>query len=540
MDKFKVSTRLNILLALAASAFIALTVIYQVGIRHLGELQDSGYKRSSESAEVQVAANIGPLLYRVIADAIINRNLSESAKSWAAIKAQAENMLTRAQAVADTPEEKKNVEKAKNSYRELISTYEVKLQPLLAHADADIKQIRALDNEIDQHVHAIGEALMPVAKSLSAEAAESDTEFDATRSSIILYSLITAFALLAAMILTAIMISKSIIRQLGGEPNYAMEVSRRIAAGDLASEIQLAGAHQDSLMASMQLMQKQLAKLIGQIHASSNQLTASAEELAAASSQVSARSMQQSDDTASVSAAIEELTVSIDSVASNAQEASHIASDSRTRSDEGAHQVKDATDEMAVIAQTVNETSAQMTTLSEQSQKISSIANVIKEVADQTNLLALNAAIEAARAGEQGRGFAVVADEVRKLAERTTVSAKEISLMITSIQEHTEKGTITMQKATARVSNGLLLAEKAEDSMRQISDASSGVVQAVSGISTSLQEQRVASGEIAKRVESIAQTTEENSIAVSTVAATAGQLKSMASDLKQAVSEFRV
>lgn len=353
-------------------------------------------------------------------------------------------------------------------------------------------------------------------------------------------SLVAAFVMLAVMVGVSIYVARGIIRQLGGEPRYAVEVSRRIAAGDLSSRIDVKNAHQDSLMVSMKLMQDQLAELIRKIHVSSAQVTSSADELAEASGQVSARSSQQSDDTVSVSAAIEELTVSIDVVANNAQEAEQIAANSGLRSDEGARQVKNATEEMSKIAQAVTETSTQMVTLSEQSQQISSIANVIKEVADQTNLLALNAAIEAARAGEQGRGFAVVADEVRKLAERTTASAKEISTMIASIQDHTNKASDTMRHGTERVSNGVMLAERAEDSMRQISSDSKGVVHAVTGISNSLREQRTASGEIAKRVESIALMTEENSAAVSSVAATAEQLKSMANDLKQAVSGFHV
>jgi methyl-accepting chemotaxis protein len=152
--------------------------------------------------------------------------------------------------------------------------------------------------------------------------------------------------------------------------------------------------------------------------------------------------------------------------------------------------------EMTRIAQNVNETAQQMATLSEQSQQISSIANVIKEVADQTNLLALNAAIEAARAGEQGRGFAVVADEVRKLAERTTTSAQEISSMIASIQSHTDQATATMQQGNQRVTEGVALAGRAGESMRLISEGSRGVVHAVTGISSSLREQRSTSSDM--------------------------------------------
>lgn len=539
MNKLNVSSRLYILLSLATTAFSILLLIAYFGLGHLGELQDSGFKRSNESAEMQQSAKIGVVMYRVIADSIINRKLAESEKDWSEIKSRADKMLGRIHELADTAVEKQDAEKAKKAYQELVNLYENKLVPLLK-ADADLKEIRVIDDAMDVQIQAIDAALTPLAASLTAEAAEADQEFDSTRRSITSMSLVAAFVMLAVMVGVSIYVARGIIRQLGGEPRYAVEVSRRIAAGDLSSRIDVKNAHQDSLMVSMKLMQDQLAELIRKIHVSSAQVTSSADELAEASGQVSARSSQQSDDTVSVSAAIEELTVSIDVVANNAQEAEQIAANSGLRSDEGARQVKNATEEMSKIAQAVTETSTQMVTLSEQSQQISSIANVIKEVADQTNLLALNAAIEAARAGEQGRGFAVVADEVRKLAERTTASAKEISTMIASIQDHTNKASDTMRHGTERVSNGVMLAERAEDSMRQISSDSKGVVHAVTGISNSLREQRTASGEIAKRVESIALMTEENSAAVSSVAATAEQLKSMANDLKQAVSGFHV
>jgi methyl-accepting chemotaxis protein len=539
MENFKVSSRLYILLAIAAAAFSILLLIAQMGMGYLGDLQDTGYKRSSESTEMQLSAKIGPEMYRVIADSIINRNLAESAKDWSEIKAYSEKMLARAGEVADTPEEKKWAEQAKIAHRELITLYETKALPLLK-SDADLKEIRPLDGEIDKQVKAIEDAMTPFAQSLAAEAVEADKQFDTTRTRIISGSLVAALIMLGIMITLSLYVSKGITRQLGGEPRYAMEVSRRIAAGDLSTRVEVDHSDQDSLMASIKVMQDQLAELIRKVLSNSANVSRLAAELAAASSQVSASASQQSDDTVSVAASIEELTVSIDVVAGNAQEAEKIATDSGDRSDQGALQVKDATDEMTRIAQNVNETAQQMATLSEQSQQISSIANVIKEVADQTNLLALNAAIEAARAGEQGRGFAVVADEVRKLAERTTTSAQEISSMIASIQSHTEQATATMQQGNQRVTEGVALAGRAGESMRQISEGSKGVVQAVTGISGSLREQRSTSSDIAKRVENIAHMTEETSAAVSQVAATAVNLKSMADELKKAVSGFRV
>lgn len=539
MENLKVSSRLYILLAIAASAFSILLLIAQLGMGYLGYLQDAGQKRNSESIEMQLSAKIGPVKYRVIADSIINRNLIESAKDWSEIKSTSEKMLARANDLADTPEEKQWVEQAITPHRELITLYETKVLPLL-NADADLKDIRALDDEMDQHVKAIEDAMTPFAQSLAAESMEADKHFDTTRSRIILGSLVAALVMLVAMIILSLYVGRSITQQLGGEPRYAMEVSRRIAAGDLSTRVEVDHSAQDSLMVSIKVMQDQMADLIRKVLSNSATVSSLAAELAAASSQVSASASRQSNDTISVAASIEELTVCIEVVANNAQEAEIIATDSGNRSDQGAVQVKDATDEMTRIAKNVNETAQQMANLSEQSQQISSIANVIKDVADQTNLLALNAAIEAARAGEQGRGFAVVADEVRNLAKRTTTSAKEISSMIASIQSHTDHATATMQQGNQRVTEGVALAGRAGESMRQISEGAKGVVQAVTEISSSLREQRSASSDIAKRVENIAQMTEETSAAVHQVAASAVHLKSMADELKQAVSGFKV
>ena len=539
MDKLKVSSRLYILLGMAATAFIILLLFSAFGMKHLGELQDAGHKRDTESAEMQMTAKLGPVMYQIIADSIINRNLADSAKDWSAIKSKAETMLVRAKEIADTTDEKQNADAAMKSYRDLISTYEGSVLPLLK-TDADLKEIRPFDGTMDAQVKALDSALTPIAESLHKEAEAADQLFDSTRAQVISASLIAALVMLTVMIGVSLAVSKSILHQLGGEPAYAMEIASRIAAGDLSSRIEVDSTHGESLMVSMKRMQDQLAQLIRKIHDNATHVAASADELAAVTSQVSVSSVQQSQDTASVAAAIEELTVSIDEVAGNANQAEQIAADSGKRSDQGAVQVKDATDEMTRIARSVNETADQMATLTTQSKQISSIANVIKEVADQTNLLALNAAIEAARAGEQGRGFAVVADEVRKLAERTTSSAQEITIMIASIQEHTDKATATMQLGNERVSEGVVLAERAGDSMRHISESSKVVVSAVTGISNALREQRSASGEIAQRVANIAQMTDENSVGVSRVASTAGQLKSMADELKQAVSGFRV
>jgi methyl-accepting chemotaxis protein len=199
-----------------------------------------------------------------------------------------------------------------------------------------------------------------------------------------------------------------------------------------------------------------------------------------------------------------------------------------------------AAKEMEEIAQEVGGAAEQISGLGKKIEEIGSIVTVIREVADQTNLLALNAAIEAARAGEQGRGFAVVADEVRKLAERTTASAAQITEMVSAIQQGAHDAIIRMNNGNRRVGEGLVLTNKASESILQINVSSNHVVLAVNNITDQMQEQRIAAREIASNVEKIAQMAEENSLAVRSMSDSVINLDGMAGELSASVQRFRL
>lgn len=272
----------------------------------------------------------------------------------------------------------------------------------------------------------------------------------------------------------------------------------------------------------------------------SSQVAAAANRLATTSSGLLLSTGTQSEASSTVAAAVEEFSVSVDQVADNANQAERKASESSELSQVGGKEVGVAVTEILQIEEVVVKASQQMLELGHQATEIGSIVGVIKDVADQTNLLALNAAIEAARAGEQGRGFAVVADEVRKLAERTTSSAQEITNMVQSIQSRANVASKAMQESNELVGQSVLQIRNAGESMEKINGSSMDVMYAITDISQALKEQRIAGVEIAQNVEKIAQMTDAGRSSANEVAASANELATLANALDQEVAKFRV
>ena len=313
-----------------------------------------------------------------------------------------------------------------------------------------------------------------------------------------------------------------------------------IGQGVLNNRIEVkSGDEIGQLLASTQLMQAKLAEMIDHVRNSADQLAAAASQVASSSQRVAAGSQQQSESASGMAASVEELTISIGQVAENAFSAQELSTDSGRLSQEGNSVVHQAVDGIAQIASTVQKSSEIVRLLGEQSGQISTVVNVIKEIADQTNLLALNAAIEAARAGEQGRGFAVVADEVRKLAERTAQSTTQIAETIRKIQSGTDDAVHSMEAGVVQVNQGIVLAGQAGEAINRIEVTTASVMQAITDISSAIEEQSEASKEIARGVESIAQTTEQNAESMRESASIAQELQTLASGLQATVAQFR-
>ena len=232
--------------------------------------------------------------------------------------------------------------------------------------------------------------------------------------------------------------------------------------------------------------------------------------------------------------------MSIGEVVANAESTREAATDAASVSDQGAATTDDACQTINALAKTVNTSAGHVERLGERSAEISRITGVIREIADQTNLLALNAAIEAARAGEQGRGFAVVADEVRKLAERTSNATTEIGGMLNGIRNETETAVQGMRSGAEQVKNGVDLVSKASEVLRSINRDMHATVQRVGDITHASSEQQSAMTQLAKNVELVAAMTDQNVAVVGQTRTSVSELNSVSERLHKAVRQFSI
>lgn len=270
-----------------------------------------------------------------------------------------------------------------------------------------------------------------------------------------------------------------------------------------------------------------------------DKVASSSKELSAISNQVEKGSIQQSQQSTLAATATEEMNATVTEVAKNASNAANFSMHANELASKGDKIINDTIIEMQNISKSVEGVAKVVESLGKSSAEIGEIVSLIDDIADQTNLLALNAAIEAARAGEQGRGFAVVADEVRKLAERTTTSTSEISRMIEAIQLDTQKAVTSMEGERQEVERGVVLAREAGKVLQEIVGGSQKVTDMISGIATAAEEQSHASVEISSNVETIANVAKENHSAVSKITNASNELLKLSTDLQQMVGMFK-
>lgn len=312
-----------------------------------------------------------------------------------------------------------------------------------------------------------------------------------------------------------------------------------IASNDLSVHVE-PKSEKDVLGNSFNIMVRNLKEMISRLNKNSSNLVSAAFQIASLSKKMSEGAEDQSQQVNHVSVAIEEMAATIVQSSKNASDATTASRSASETAGNGGRIVAETINGMQKIADVVRGSADSILKLANSTDQIGDIISVIDEIADQTNLLALNAAIEAARAGEQGRGFAVVADEVRKLAERTGKATGEIAQMIKGIQSETSEAVDSMQAGILEVDKGRSMADQAGNSLNEIVNMSQQVMDMIQQIATASEQQSSAAEEISKNVEHIATVTKDNASGAEQSSTAARLLNQQAEELKSIVSQFKL
>ncbi|XVN13693.1 methyl-accepting chemotaxis protein [Pseudomonas corrugata] len=345
-----------------------------------------------------------------------------------------------------------------------------------------------------------------------------------------------ALALLFGVI-AALLITRQIVVPLG----QTLQVAERVAAGDLSNN--LISERRDEmgqLQRAMQSMTVSLRQLIGGISEGVTQIASAAEQLSAVTEQTSAGVNSQKVETDQVATAMHEMTATVQEVARNAEEASEAAVAADQQAREGEKVVGEAIAQIERLAEEVGHSTNAMSDLKRESDKIGSVLDVIKSVAQQTNLLALNAAIEAARAGEAGRGFAVVADEVRSLAQRTQKSTEEIEELIVGLQNGTEQVATIMDNSRSLTDSSVELTRRAGGSLENITRTVSAIQSMNQQIAAAAEQQSATAEEINRSVLNVRDVSEQTSAASEETASSSAELARLGIHLQTLVGRFKV
>lgn len=391
------------------------------------------------------------------------------------------------------------------------------------------------DKACDRLIKAVG-AYAEVENKSSDKAVDEMCEMSNESTRIAIIISVVIFSICCALFLIMLLLRKSILPL----PLLAEKVAL-IASGDLQVEIAASGKDEVARLSfSIKNMTEKLRSILSlisqtsiQVASAANQLNTNAEQIATGAEEVAAQS-------STVATAGEEMSATSGDIAQNCQMAAEGAQRASQSAQNGASVVEKTVAVMGQIAVRVQESAKTVGSLGDRSDQIGNIIGTIEDIADQTNLLALNAAIEAARAGEQGRGFAVVADEVRALAERTTRATKEISEMIKAIQKETKGAVVAMEQGVHQVEVGTVEAAKSGDALRDILEQINAVAMQINQIATAAEEQTATTSEISSNMMQITEVVQQTSQGAQESATAAAQLKGNADELQRLVRQFKL
>jgi len=411
---------------------------------------------------------------------------------------------------------------------------------MAAHQEAIKQTIQAEETmaALDIAGETAEQLLTQVEQAASQEMANAKSEGNSAKQSATMMLIVIVGISIFLGIFIGMFLSRKITSILKPIVNRAEEIAQGDLTGeelDVKTKCELG-----QLTLAVNKMSHSLRNVIEQVSSTTNEVAGAANEIAASSEEMSSGMEEQTQQVMQVSTAIEEMSATVVEVAKKSAEAAGNADDAGKQAQDGGQIVTQTINGMRSISEVVSASAEAVGELGKRGEQIGEIISVINDIADQTNLLALNAAIEAARAGEHGRGFAVVADEVRKLAERTTQATEEVSQSIKAIQSETTQAVERMNAGTASVAEGVKLAEQAGGSLRKIVDSSTSVAAMIQSIAAAAEEQSAAAEQISRNVESISAVTRQAAEGSGQAATAATQLSRRGEELKQIVSQFRL
>ncbi|MFP6847110.1 MAG: methyl-accepting chemotaxis protein [Pseudomonas sp.] len=459
------------------------------------------------------------------------------------------------QNIANAEALKNNLSEAQNSYEKLISSAEE--QALYDHfkqAEGSylqewqkiIEAMRRNDREaamkvfegpLNGNADSMAKALIELSNlnrtGATAAAQTADDVFANARFWVIA---MIALALVLTIIL-AMLLTRSIVRPL----SEAVHVAEVVASGNLTQVIAVQGSDEPArLLGALKSMQQSLRSTIQNISDSSTQLASASEELSAVTEDSTRGLHQQNNEIEQAATAVNQMTSAVEEVARNAVSTSEASSESNRTAQHGREQVRQTVESISHLADDVTNTATEVEQLAGQVRDISKVLDVIRSIAEQTNLLALNAAIEAARAGEAGRGFAVVADEVRALAHRTQQSTREIEQMVSGIQQGTDKAVNAMQTSNSRARSTLDVAKAAGQALDDIAAAISQINERNLVIASASEEQAQVAREVDRNLVNIRDLSMQSSAGANQTSAASQELSRLAVDLNALVARFSI
>ncbi|MCP1265640.1 methyl-accepting chemotaxis protein [Aeromonas hydrophila] len=440
-----------------------------------------------------------------------------------------------------TKEELAKLNEAKNNSDALVNT-EVAAFKLVQQTDGDLaaNQQKAIAMMHDKAYHQNkGRIMSPIDDFyVLMEHRTQQAVDDATSQSAMLRYLFIALGLVLMFFLWRTY--KALLDLVGTSVSQLRSDLNHLAEGDFSQPIKVPAGAKESLIGLLATMQGTLKGIIAQVSHSSEELSGSADSIAQIAEQTAQFATSQQTSTQTMAAAIEELVVSISHLSDNATHADELSKVSANTLAEGSGVIKQTLDSIQSISDTVSNAASSIADLNSHTQQISEIIEVIRGIADQTNLLALNAAIEAARAGEQGRGFAVVADEVRNLASRSAASTQQITGMIGKIQSGADASIRSMENTVNNVSRGVSLASQTGEAIASIQNHASNLTGLMGEISHTLREQSTAANEVVSTVGNITSLSEQSGDAARHVSQEAAKLKQLSRLLRQEMAHFKL